>query len=653
MAPWVIEASATDFRLNAATGWVPRDAWAGRSADTLRTMLGGVPGLIMQESFGGFEPPRLSLRGSGVQSAPSSRGLALLLDGLPLSLADGSFNSALYDPQLGNELAVFRGGDGWRLSPLTMGGALDLRTPASASTGTTDLHAEAGGGNAWRGAASGSAALMGFAGYGAATYARQEGWRANSEQERTSLLGKLSRSLSPGNTTTVEALHVRARYGVPGPLTLAMVQATPRAVSADVVRDQPYRDAEVWRLGVGTATEQPNFGYEAKLAWQHTADFFQQLQANGISDSRSDDLSLRASTRGQGMLAGQEHRPSAQVIATRGWRELRRYNNDSGRSGALFGRDGLYATQAALLLEDRVTLHRSVSATLGIAATSATREIADRGEVAGAAPTQLRLHWTELQPQATVTWALRPELTAFAGVARTAEPPTFDDLLIVGGAYPRLARRSQALALQRATTWEAGVRGRSGSVRWDATVYRANWSNEILRLADARGVARGAVNAGPTRHTGLEAAVHWRLLDGAHRLTFNASGVWTRCIFVGDTLFGENRLAGVPPVVGVLDLVYEHPRGYFLGTGVDGTAGKTPVDHAGRMVYGGQTSLNARAGWRSRAGWMFFVEARNLADRNAIASTAGVLDVVRNPAATAIFLPTAPRRFTVGCEWRR
>ncbi len=64
---------------------------------TLAASLAGLPGVIAQESFGGFEPPRISLRGSGLQSAPVSRGIRWSLDGLPLNAADGSFRISLED----------------------------------------------------------------------------------------------------------------------------------------------------------------------------------------------------------------------------------------------------------------------------------------------------------------------------------------------------------------------------------------------------------------------------------------------------------------------------------------------------------------------------------------------------------------------------
>jgi outer membrane receptor protein involved in Fe transport len=71
-----------------------------------------------------------------------------------------------------------------------------------------------------------------------------------------------------------------------------------------------------------------------------------------------------------------------------------------------------------------------------------------------------------------------------------------------------------------------------------------------------------------------------------------------------------------------------------------------------RLTYGGHTLAHARVGWRGRRGTVF-AAVRNLLDRSHLASTAGVLDLARAPAATAIFLPGSGRAITVGFEWKR
>jgi hypothetical protein len=72
--------------------------------------------------------------------------------------------------------------------------------------------------------------------------------------------------------------------------------------------------------------------------------------------------------------------------------------------------------------------------------------------------------------------------------------------LAVQGSYPNLSLRSRELREQRATTIEVGAFGQQGTLAWSVTAYHGRWGGEILRLADASGLPRGAVNAGTPNH---------------------------------------------------------------------------------------------------------------------------------------------------------
>ena len=76
---------------------------------TLRDALDYQPGIVMQDFFGGTDQPRLSIRGSGIQSNPVNRGVLLLQDGLPLNEADGSFIIGLIEPRNAALISARRG----------------------------------------------------------------------------------------------------------------------------------------------------------------------------------------------------------------------------------------------------------------------------------------------------------------------------------------------------------------------------------------------------------------------------------------------------------------------------------------------------------------------------------------------------------------
>lgn len=59
-------------------------------APTFAEAMIGVPGVVVQEFFGGNDQPRIQIRGSGLQQNPTERGLLVLRNGMPVNRADGS-----------------------------------------------------------------------------------------------------------------------------------------------------------------------------------------------------------------------------------------------------------------------------------------------------------------------------------------------------------------------------------------------------------------------------------------------------------------------------------------------------------------------------------------------------------------------------------
>lgn len=58
---------------------------------TLSKALSSVPGVVVQDFFGGNDQPRVQIRGSGLQQNPVERGILVLQNGLPINRADGSY----------------------------------------------------------------------------------------------------------------------------------------------------------------------------------------------------------------------------------------------------------------------------------------------------------------------------------------------------------------------------------------------------------------------------------------------------------------------------------------------------------------------------------------------------------------------------------
>ena len=656
LPPWIIEETLDRHQLTARSDYfasalgpssvVTSTDWSGRGITTLAEALRQTPGVILQESFGGFEPPRLSIRGSGLNSAPSSRGVALLIDGLPLARADGSFHSGLFDPLLFPRIEIYRGTLHMALTPAVLGGVLNAVSYAPQAKQATTLKTQADDLGAFRSQL--TTVIPGPTTFqAAASFQQAEGWRDYSGQKRTAIKLAAHHSLTDSTQLELSVYAATADYEVPGPLTLSNAQSQPRSVFAPVKRDQPRRDSTIGYLAAQLKSRVPNGINTFGLAWLQMSDDFYQLQPNGETDLDARSLSGHATFTRRLNLGPMEHQLLTRFTFSTGRDDVDRYLNVFSQRGARFGTYQARADTLAVSIEDVVWLRPTLAIGVGFTALHGERK------VTGSSPTPnlgSSLTFDDFSPRGALLWSPDNNLSLHAAISRSIEPPTFDDLVAVQGAYPNLMLGSRALTPQSAITYEVGARGSHGTFDWNVTTYHAKWQQEILRLADASGLPRGAVNATDTIHEGIETSLRWRVLDDSHKVSLTLTSMLSHFYFDHDPVYGNNRLAGAPPHTGNAEILYQNPHGFYAALETTWMAGSIPVDHANRLFYEGTTLGHLRFGWQAKSRWLIYATVRNVFDQQHIASTAGVLDLARNPAATTIFLPGVGRSFTLGFE---
>ena len=94
-----LEERKTEFeRIPGGATLVDAQSYKNGRSSTLQDALGMATGVFVQLRFGS-EEARLSIRGSGLQRTFHGRGLLLLQDGVPVNLADGSFDFQAIEPE--------------------------------------------------------------------------------------------------------------------------------------------------------------------------------------------------------------------------------------------------------------------------------------------------------------------------------------------------------------------------------------------------------------------------------------------------------------------------------------------------------------------------------------------------------------------------
>ena len=105
--------------------------------------LGMASGVLAQSRFGS-EETRLSIRGSGLQRTFHGRGLKLMQDGIPVNLADGSFDFPAIDPYATSYIEVHRGANALQYGASNLGGSINFISPTGYTAPRFEVRGETG-----------------------------------------------------------------------------------------------------------------------------------------------------------------------------------------------------------------------------------------------------------------------------------------------------------------------------------------------------------------------------------------------------------------------------------------------------------------------------------------------------------------------------
>lgn len=236
------------------------------------------------------------------------------------------------------------------------------------------------------------------------------------------------------------------------------VSGSPRTTNAD--------GFTVWNFGNninGNNREFSRFGIDTRLNFNHAA--------FGIDSEAEFGLRLM-----------NEEMEDITVSAVRG----RPRTPDPGRGGLAQDRIDS-ANSLALFAQNRFDLNERLSITAGLRVETYEQERKDRRTNA---PTR-SFDNTEVMPGLGATFAITPELQLFGSVYRAFAPPLVGSVL-GSGDTPTEAEKSVNI--------EFGLRGNRGGLRYEATAFRMDFSNQV----DPGVSGIRAPNEGSALHEGLE-----------------------------------------------------------------------------------------------------------------------------------------------------
>ncbi len=645
-----IDGARTDLaRTPGGTEVIAANRYLTGRAATLADTFFLSPGVVAQPRFGSDEA-RLSIRGSGLQRTFHGRGVRVLQDGVPINLADGSFDMQVLEPTAAAYINVWRGGNALAYGASTLGGAIDYVSRTGRDAPGAWARVEAGSWDYRRATVAGGVAGGKTDAYASFTQQAQDGFRAHAEQDNQRLFTNVGWSFADNAESRLYLTAVRSRSELPGNLTKAELADDPRRANAGNVALDQQRNFELVRVANKTTLVAGDTGVDLVAAWTYKDLDHPIFQ---VVDQLSNDALLGVTVTNTTALFGDRaHRLRAGLLFNRGQTQAANFVNVAGSRGALIQQDQQTATNLEAFAESQLELGGGFT---GIGGVSAARNGRDTRRTFGPTPpnSSYDRSYDALSPKLGVRWdSPSRDVQLYANVSESYEPPSFGDAgtaVVANGA-------------QTATTVELGTRGGRGWLRWDFSAYHAAVEDELLAVQlpppapPAAPGATGTINAARTFHRGVEVGGEADLLGGSgsehadQRLVLRAAWTYGRFTFDEDPNYGNNTLAGLPPHLVRGELMWEHGAGWYAGPTFEWVPVKSYVDHRNTTWADPYALLGFKVGRRLERGVSWFVEARNLTDER-YAATTGVVETFTAPA-SAQFLPGDGRSVYVGLEYR-
>lgn len=641
-APSIDDARQQINKVAGGVDLVTAEEFRDRYALNLKDMLSGTPGVFAQQRFA--EEVRISIRGSGLSRGFHMRGLTLLIDGVPVNLADGGTDFQEIDPRQARYVEVFKGGNALRYGAASLGGAINVVTPTGRTADSPySLSVDGGSFGTLRLAATASVAGEDVDGHVSINGIRSDGYREQSAQQTARLAGNIGIRLTDSAETRfyLSANHIQQE--VPGTVSRASALDTPRLAPAINNQNDYSRDVNSVRLSNRTSFV---LGDDAQLdvgGFLNVKSLFHPIFQ--VVDQDSQDVGAFVRYTDSGQIGGLRHELVFGLQGRYGHVDGLQYVNVRGSRGARTADGDQYAKQAEAYVESRTSLYPELTLVAGLQVMAAKRELDNNLNPAQDADKS----FSAINPKLGLLYQIDTATQVYANVSRAEEPPTFSEL--VQAPVPRFV----PLASQKAWTAEVGTRGRSGILTWDIGFYRSWLRDEYLQFTVNPSVPAGTFNADRTVHQGIEAGLDITLADalfasGSGSLVLSQTYMLNDFFFDGDAQFRDNALAGAPRHLYQGGLALKDGERWQVGAAVEWAPEGAWIDYANSLKAPGYDVWSVNGSIQLAKGLRAYAEARNIFNTRYITSVSTLANAAAPGANLNVYYPGEGRSLYAGLK---
>ena len=529
-----------------------------------------IPGLFSLNRYNFAQDLRLSIRGFGARSRFGIRGIKIIVDGIPETLADGQGSVDGVDIGSARQVTVIRG-PASALYGNASGGAILIETEKGDGLPFAEFRLTAGEFGYRK-----PQVKLGGGGSGKLNYLLNisdtsiDGYRDHSEFENTQMNARIDYSLSDSSSLLTTIHHTdQPVANDPGGINAADLEANPEQAFSRNLSFDAGESLKQTRIGMLYKTKISE-GRELQARVYHTQkDFKGKLPLvsfpgpDGVGDAGT--IFLDRNFLGGGIkyiieneLGSKQNRLLVGFDYDNQDDDRRRFDNLSGSIGLPRLDQNELVTSIGTFIQNETKLNEELELTLGLRYDNVEFDVSDAflsdGDDTG------KIKFTETSPSIGLRFKQSNNTHLYTSISKSFETPTTTEF-----ANPNGGGFNQALDSQKATNYEIGIKTHTNDYRFEAALFHIDIKDELTPFELANDETTYYTNAGSTKRDGVE-------LSYTRQLTqqFVLATSYTYSDFVyekytnenGDVLDGK-KAPGIPDHQLHLDLSWYGESGLY------------------------------------------------------------------------------------------
>ncbi len=583
-----------------------------RNVVSIGDMLRYVPGIWTATGATG-DATFLSSRGSNLDATNfDGNGVKLMIDGLPVTAADGNNHNSFIDPMAARYAVIARGANALTYGASTLGGAIDFISPTARNT-NNQISLSGGSHGTVQSRITGGVVAGDKDALVTVEQRSYDGYREHQEQQRGSVYANTGWQISDTVENRFYFFYTDNDQELAGSLTRAQFDEDPYQAGENNERGNFLKNVETWRVANRTRWQLSDtsnlvvgVSFEDQSLYHPIVEnpFFSLLIDN-------DQTTFGTTVRFDKQMGNHDLLLGLNYGQT--WVKGGNYTHSGGIRDALTTKVDNKADNLEIFVMDRWHFAERWTLVYGAQAVTGSREV-DNVNVSSGAQRNPNDTYESFNPRLGVIYQVADRSELFANVSKLYEAPTLYEL------EDEVQANNDTLDAMQGVVGEVGTRGvapfgQDNEWNWEVAVYYAQIEDEILSVEKPGAPGTSQVtNVEDTIHAGVEAlfGASFALGDGQHRIEPLLSLTYNDFTFDNDPVYGDNQLPVAPEFFIKGEVMYRHANGFFAGPTFDIVDDRF-ADFENSYEVDGYELVGLRTGV-TRDTWEVYLEGRNLTD---------------------------------------